>query len=100
MASTITERTILNFGGRSGVAITLDVTSYPTNGESLTAAILGLESSDVRHLVATSSETRDIVFRWDHTNNKLVASVASTGAEVGNATDIGTVEIIAIGSAG
>lgn len=94
MASTITARTPVNFGSKNGATLLLDITSYPTNGESITPAILGLESGSVPTILAAiPTETADVIFMHDRANNKLVATVASTGAEVANAVDLGIVEL-------
>jgi len=75
-------------------SVTFD-SSYPTGGEPLVAADLGLGSID--YLSATTDGSNAIV--WDKANNKLKAYTAA-GAEVANATNLSTVvvRILAIGS--
>lgn len=76
--------------------IVLDVTSYPTGGESITNAILGIEGTAKPFIFATPIETSDVIFRHDRTNNKLIATVASTGAQVANLTDVGEIELLVV----
>lgn len=96
MASTITNRTPINCGSARGVLLTLDITSYPTNGEAVTPTILGLEGSSAPRIFVTSSETLDVHLVHDRANNKLKAVVSSTGAEVANTTDLGTFELLVL----
>lgn len=90
----------INFGSENGVFLRLDITSYATNGESVTAAILGLETSATPRIIsalpAEPAQATDVYFIHDRANNKLKAHVASTGLEVANATDLGEVSILAI----
>lgn len=100
MTFTTLERRPVNLGSRNGVIMRIDITSYSTGGEALTPAALGLESASVLTLFAQPSEpaqNSDQVGYWDRANDKLLIDVASTGAEVASATDLGTWEILAIG---
>lgn len=87
----------MSLGSEEGVRLRLDITSYSAGGESITPTILGLDSAAVPHLVgAIPVETSDVIFRHDRANNKLIATVASTGAEVAGAVDLGEVSLTVI----
>lgn len=90
----------MSLGSEEGVRLRLDITSYATGGESITPTILGLDSAAVPHLVSAipsePAQATDLYFIHDRANNKLLAHVASTGAEVANTTDLGVVSITAI----
>ena len=121
MALTITQKKRAKMGNAYAVAadVTFD-SSYPTGGEALTPATLGLNSIDVM-LCETAS---GYMFQYDYANSKLkafypraaltgslvVADTAATltddadvaaaaGAEVGNTADLHTVtvRVVAIG---
>lgn len=63
-------------------------TSYPTGGEPITPASLGFTTID---FVQVSPKTvLANLTSWDYTNNKLIFTVASTGAQVANAVDLST----------
>lgn len=62
--------------------------SYPTGGEPLTPADLGLNTID--YLAANTDGSN--AFVWDKANNKLKAYTAA-GAEVANATNLSAVVI-------
>lgn len=96
MASSLANRSPCNVGSLRGVVVDIDITSYPTNGESVTPAILGLEGSQVPTIQVTGTEGLDVVLVHDRVNQKLKAFVASTGAEVANTTDIGTFRLVAL----
>lgn len=67
---------------------TLDITfdsSYPTGGESLTPAALGLVSVDI--VLATG--TGGYVFKYDKANQKLLAYTG--GSQVSDTTDLSSV---------
>lgn len=90
-------RKTMSFGSEEAVRCRLDITSYATNGESITPTILGLESAAKPVLVtAIPIETADVIFLHDRANNKLKATVASTGAEVANTTDLGEVQLVVL----
>lgn len=91
ISNLVTER--VGRGKQSRCVVALD-SSYPTGGESLTAAQLGL--TDIQTLNAASSG--GYTFEYDDTNAKLKAyygdnNNASDGAliEVPNATDLSAV---------
>lgn len=69
--------------------------SYPTGGEPLVPADLGL--SQIDYLAANSDGAR--AFVWDKTNSKLKAYTAA-GAEESNAANLSTVviRVFAVGS--
>lgn len=100
MASTKIASQKLSLGNVEGVHIRLDITSYPTNGESITPTILGLEGAGKPRLLGNPIplETLDLGFLYDRTNQKLKAVVLSTGLEVANGTDLGEIEFTAISS--
>lgn len=96
MTSTVAagSRRHINFGSENGVRVRLDITSYSTGGESITPTVLGLETTAVPHIVgAIPVETADVIFQHDRANNKLIATVASTGAEVAATVDLGEIEL-------
>ena len=68
--------------------------SYVTNGESLTATQLGLESL---HVMFISMENSGYVAQYDYTNSKIVLYEAGAdGAildEVANATNVSAVKV-------
>lgn len=89
MTSTVTDRFPHNGGDVH--TILLDITSYPTGGESITNSILGLPF-DADPLVIGVVGREDNVFgRHDTTNNKLI--LFDEGGEIANATDVGVVAI-------
>jgi hypothetical protein len=65
----------------------LDITSYPTNGESVAPSVFGLQK--VRSVKVQPSENIDRGTVWDRTNSKLKVFVCNTGAEAANTTDQG-----------
>ena len=74
--------------------ITFD-SSYPTNGEALTASSVGL-SSKVEFI--SVSPAAGLVFEYDYSDSKLKAiwpttdaTAPAAGEEVANATDLSTV---------
>jgi len=75
--------------------ITFD-SSYPTNGESLTSAQLGVTSLSY----VKADDTDNYTFVYNYTNSKLKAFVRATGAEVSNQIDLSAVvtNVLAIGS--
>lgn len=93
-------RKTMSFGSEEAVRLRLDITSYPTNGESITPTILGLESSAVPVIVAAygvepaQADNNLVHFVHDRANNKLKAIVCSTGVELANGEDLGEVELI------
>ncbi len=95
--------------GRNGIplarnlrvqAVRIDITSYPTGGQSFTPALVGLSkifSVQAIPSEPTTAANRDSCLEWDKTNNKLFAIVASTGAEVANTVDLGTYDLLIVG---
>ena len=88
----------LRYGNQAGgcvAEITFD-SSYPTNGESLTAAQFGVTSLSY----VKADDTDDYTFVYNYTNSKLKAFVRTTGEEVTNQTDLSTVvtNVLVIGS--
>ena len=83
------------FGNKRVRVVDVDFdSSYPTGGESLTAADLGLSVVDI----VIPSPKSGYVFEYDYTNSKLKAYWADYDAgadgaliEVGNGTDLHTV---------
>jgi len=73
-------------------------TSYPTGGEPITPASLGFTTIDF--VIVSKTSITDNSFGWDYTNNKLVISVGSTGAQVANTTNVSTatVRLLVFGS--
>ncbi len=96
MTSTLANRQPCNVGSLRGLIVDIDITSYPTNGESVTPAILGLEGSQVPTILVIGTEGLDAHLVHDRANNKLKAVVSSTGAEVANTTDIGTFRLLVL----
>jgi hypothetical protein len=96
MALTVTVNEHFNFGSRQAVvaSITFD-SSYPTNGEALTAAQLHLG----RINIVLPESTSDYWFEYDYTNSKLKAftnaaeAVVYTTATLGTTTTIGVAEV-------
>jgi hypothetical protein len=68
--------------------------SYPTGGEALTAAQLGLQSVDEAHaeIVAVSGTTNVANATYDKTNSK-VKVFDETPAEVGNTNSLENVKV-------
>jgi hypothetical protein len=76
--------------------ITFD-SSYPTGGEALTAANVGLKIG----IDFISFERKTVggvaySFEYDRTSGKLIAYVATTGAQVADTTDLSAVTIRAM----
>ncbi len=101
MASTITF-----IGERGGIplarnrrlkAVRVNITSYPTGGESLTPALVGMRRIDSVQVTVSEIAPADQVVHWDRANAKLYAIVASTGAQVANTTDIGEHDLLILG---
>lgn len=70
MALTITKVKVANLGSAKAVVADLDFdSSYPTGGESLTPANLGLDTIDF--LLAEPQD--GLVYEYDYTNEKLIA---------------------------
>ena len=72
----------------------LDITSYTNpNGETMSASTLGIKRIDdikFTNIEPGTAANRDSALEWNKASNKVFAIVVSTGAEVGNGTDIGT----------
>ena len=74
--------------------------SYPTNGESLTATDLGLESI---HIVIIDTESSGYLAQYDYTNSKVEVYEAGADAaaldEVANTTDLSAlyIRVLALG---
>jgi len=88
----------LRYGNQAGgcvAEITFD-SSYPTNGESLTATQLGVTSLSY----VKADDTDNYTFVYNYTNSKLKAFVRATGAEAANQTDLSAVvtNVLVIGS--
>src|SRR2546426_12835001 len=78
----------------------VNISSYTTGGESLTAANLGI--SKIRSIVGkpvsrdtTKGLGRELI--WDQAGAKLFAYVTSTAAQVAGTTDIGIWLVTVIG---
>ena len=69
---------------------------YPTNGESLTAAQLGVTSLSY----VKADDTDNCTFVYNYTSSKLKAFVRTTGEEAANHANLSTVvtNVLAIGS--
>ena len=78
----------------------VDITSYPTNGETLLARELGLEEIDGIQLQEAEGELHKFssVIAGDRKSVVVTAIVASTAAEASNATDLGKLTFVAWGS--
>jgi hypothetical protein len=91
-----TGKSVTYFGDRKVVfkTVTFD-SSYPTGGEAITLAQLGLTEVD---FVAFSATGVTYTFAYDYTNNKIIA-VLGDGTQVADTTDLATVvvRIMAIG---
>lgn len=88
----------LRYGNQAGgcvAEITFD-SVYPTNGESLTAAQLGVATLSY----VKADDTDGYTFVYDYTNHKLKAFVRTTGLEVADQTDLATVvtNVFVVGS--
>lgn len=66
--------------------VTMD-SSYPTGGESL-AGLIGPHGAFYGTAQAHPNTVADRSYSWSNANQKLVAIVTSTGAEVANAVDL------------
>jgi hypothetical protein len=77
----------------------VDVTSYPTNGETLTAAELGLSKLFTLHLQEGEGELHRFsnAIQAGGASVIVTALVASTGTEAANTTDLGVIHVIASG---
>ena len=110
MAITITEIHRSVFGNKRIVTADLDMdSSYPTAGESLTPADMGLIGFDIvlltpQSISATADEdlAADLGYSptFDYTNNKLImtysdlnGSADGPSIQVANTTDLGNVRI-------
>lgn len=60
------------------VTITFD-SSYPTGGESFTAAMLGFTTLDFVSVAVDSCKTFEVEMRYDYTNSKLLAFYTANG---------------------
>jgi len=69
---------------------------YPTNGESLTAAQLGVTSLSY----VKADDTDNYTFVYNYTSSKLKAFARTTGEEAANHANLSTVvtNVLAIGS--
>lgn len=89
IAVSILER--LSLGNKRGTVVQITgPTSYPTNGEPLTAAQLGLHSVvrvDIENPVDATPAARSCTY--DHTNAKLIYFTTAS-AEVANTTNLST----------
>jgi hypothetical protein len=94
MAYTILSRKPVNLGSVDGVALTVDITAYTTNGEDFSPSALGLERAAAPIILATSTEFLNLDVMHDTTNQKLKLSVSTTGVELGNGVDGGTWEML------
>ena len=70
-------------------------TSYPTGGSAISAANVQLTAITAL-LPQNPYPLVDRIYVWDRTNGKLIAQVASTGAQVANATDLSADKIAAL----
>lgn len=61
--------------------------SYPTGGESVTLAAIGL----TRVVAVKSLGGGGLAYQYDNANQKLLAYLGTTGAEVSNAGDLSAV---------
>lgn len=102
MAASVTldERTVFGNKRVSFATVTMD-SSYPTGGESVTAAQLGLSSvhrCDAQVAVATGGGVNVANANYSVTTNKVLL-YDETPAEVANAADVSTtvVKLIAYG---
>ena len=100
MALTFTNVKRSFFGDQKVVHATATFdSSYPTGGESIVAADLGMSQVDQMHVSGLSIDDEALGHVvWDRTNEKLIVIVA-VGTQEGNATDLSatTCEITAFG---
>jgi hypothetical protein len=105
MAHTITLQSpkgLENFGSMKGAIATLDITSYPTNGEAITPGEFRMRS--IAGIIGMSSEN-GYMLGYDRANSKLKVyygdySEAGDGplVEAPNTTDVGTFDVVVLGS--
>lgn len=69
------------------LTVTFD-SSYPTGGEAVTAADVGMTA--INHVIAAPLVSVDNDVYWDGPNSKLFVTVRSTGVEVANTTSLAT----------
>ncbi len=83
--------------------VELDISSYTNpNGETLTAAMLGLKRIDeilFTNVEPTTAANRDSRLEWNKASSKVFAIVVSTGAQVANGVDLGTFRALVLGGA-
>ncbi len=73
----------------------VDVTSYTTGGETITAADLGLR--EIHTLQAISTEFVNHEVTWLPATNRFKITTTVTGVELGAAVDGGTFRVLATG---
>jgi hypothetical protein len=97
MGLTITPITRSVFGNKRVVLadVTFD-SSYPTGGESITPAVLGL--SDIDAIFTNGAKGWGVVY--DKANAKLMAYGSTAGTEITDTTNLSAlvVQILAVGS--
>ena len=95
MTHTVTEIVRGVMGNIKYLIADVAVSSYTTGGEVLTLGELGLDVvSDLSgHFKAISANKLD----FDPAGLKIIATVCSTGAQVGSGVNIGTVRVTALG---
>ena len=76
------------------VLATIDITSYTTDGEALTAVLLGLGAIDK---VFVSSSEKGYMAAWDEANAKLKVMTAAA-TQAASTTDCGTFELLVLGT--
>lgn len=87
MALVVNQTASVQYVGQDKVLTATTVafdSSYPTGGEALTTAQLGLGSIDAVWVPNKGAHS----FQYDQANSKILAYTNSDGAEVANTTDL------------
>jgi len=97
MALTVKNKEYTVFGNKRVMFFEVDFDdAYPTGGEELKPATLGLRRFDFVNVTNKGGYT----FDFDYTNNKIVVRNISDGNEVSNGTDLSSltgVKVMVIG---
>lgn len=88
MASALSNKIHANLGSVEALFATLDITSYAAGGESVSAATLGI-AREPKKIIVLPSE-KNLIYRWDKTNKKLLALYPHGATIVHNAAPAAT----------
>ncbi len=84
-----------SFGDMKATIRDIDVTSYTTGGETVTAADLGLARLDMLIVITTEIIANEA--DWLPATNRFRIKTTVTGVELGSAANGGTFRVLAVG---